>query len=114
MFMYTAVVSLFPYGERKDEVSALDGGRYLGDILASYTALGCYAGTAENVAKQFIYDLHLSPNELPILSGGKTYSIVVVTLILIEEFQNVTRRVTVIAIVTQDISNPQPSHSPKF
>eukprot|EP01084_Bolivina_argentea_P016044 30062_1 len=70
MFMYTAVVSLFPYGERKDEVSSLDDGRHLSDILASYTAL-CYSGgTAENTAKQFIYGLHLSPNEPPILSGG--------------------------------------------
>ncbi len=74
--MYTAVVSLFPYGERKDEVSSLNDGRHLGDILASYTAL-CYSGgTAENIAKQFIYGLHLSPNEPPILSGGKTYSMV--------------------------------------
>ncbi len=107
------MVSLFPYGERKDEARSL-GRRYLGDILASYTALGCCAGTAENVAKQFIYDLHLLPNEPPILSGGKTYSIVVVTLMLMEEFQNVTCRVTVVAIVTQDISNPQLPHSPKF
>ncbi len=80
------MVSLFPYGDRRDEARSLYGGRYPGDILASYTALGYNAGTAEAIAKQFIHDLHVSPNEPPIQSGGKTYSMLVLTLTLMEDF----------------------------
>ncbi len=75
------MVSLFPHGEREDVASLFHDGRHLGDILASYTAPSDSRGTAENIAKQFIFDLHLShEKESTIISGGKKYSIVVVTI----------------------------------